>query len=80
MVDGGMTNNGYMMQYQSNLIGDLKVMDVKDCTLLGAGYLAGLYFKQLKGKREMLFKVVKRDKKWQKVLEKKFKRFDQLFR
>ena len=42
-VDGGATNNEYLMQYQADIIGKkVQRPDNVDTTVLGAAYLAGL--------------------------------------
>jgi glycerol kinase len=42
-VDGGGTANGFLMQFQADLLGiPLEVADVQETTARGAAYLAGL--------------------------------------
>jgi len=44
--DGGMSNNKYLMNFISSLLNcKVNVTDVKDCTVVGVGYSAGLYEK-----------------------------------
>ncbi len=84
-VDGGATANGYLMQYQADILG-CKVMlpHCLETTALGAAYLAGLqnkYWKSLddikkihRYKKEYTPKMSKKvveniDKKWAKAIE-----------
>ncbi len=57
-VDGGATDNQYLMQFQSDLIQkEVHVAKVKETTALGAAMLAGLacgYFKDLKQLKQKL--------------------------
>lgn len=50
-VDGGATNNGLLMQFQSDILNvNIDVPTIKETTALGAAYLAGLatgYYKSL---------------------------------
>ena len=42
-VDGGATNNKFLMQFQSDILGcDIKLPRCLETTALGAAYLAGL--------------------------------------
>jgi glycerol kinase len=43
LVDGGASNNGYLMQFESDILG-IKILKTKEkeVTVLGAAYLAGL--------------------------------------
>jgi glycerol kinase len=46
IVDGGLTNNDYLIQIQSNISRtNIKSMDIKDCTLFGAFLAASFYQK-----------------------------------
>ncbi len=57
-VDGGITNNKYLMRFQSNLLNqDIKCLDVKDCTLLGVAIAAGKNKKFFKNE-DQLFKTI----------------------
>lgn len=41
--DGGMSNNKYLMHFISSLLScKVNVTDVKDCTVVGVGFCAGL--------------------------------------
>lgn len=86
LVDGGMTNNKYLMQFQSNLSKkNIKCMDFKDCTLFGVFLAAGnfeeTFFDLDVIQNELLSKFVKYsvvdDKKYLEFVEKKYKQFDQ---
>ncbi len=44
MVDGGATNNNYLMQFQSDILGaEVDRPAITESTALGAAYLAGLH-------------------------------------
>ncbi|MDO4487718.1 MAG: glycerol kinase [Eubacteriales bacterium] len=43
-VDGGPTKNGYLMQFQSDILGSsVQVPDAEELSGLGAGYMAGIH-------------------------------------
>lgn len=43
LVDGGATNNNFLMQFQADILGkDIVVPETSEITALGAGFLAGL--------------------------------------
>ena len=42
-VDGGASNNSFLMQFQSDILGTtISVPDISEVTALGAAYLAGI--------------------------------------
>ena len=86
LVDGGMTNNEYLMQFQSNISKkNIKCMDFKDCTLFGVYLASGIFDKDFFDldciHNELLskFKIfsVMDNKKYSDFIEKKYQQFDQ---
>lgn len=53
-VDGGASNNGFLMQFQSDLLGiDVYKSKLSESTALGAAFLAGLGIGMYKDKEEI---------------------------
>lgn len=71
-VDGGVTNNRFLMQFQADILNVLvKETKVKETTALGAALLAGLASKYWSDKNEVLVKLVSKESYLPRMDEKK---------